>query len=182
MKNLTLLICVSLAYLAAEAAEKEKVERKIVTLISAEGKADGSTEISREAVKECIVSLPSADAIEPEIVSEARFLREINGEAGKSGWTKVYTARIVVQYMVYKKDLLIVATRSVEGKEPAFREIEKRLPQSKEFTSNPAEGDTFAGRSNREFYFTKAEDAVKDAKLRARVWLKQQAPLLCTDK
>lgn len=165
----------------AQGKAEGKHERKTVTLINAEGKVDGGTEISREAVRECIISLPSAEALEPEVVSDSRFLREINGDPNKNAWTKVYTARLVINYMVYKKDMLIVATRSVEGKEPTLKEVDKRLPQSKEFVSNPADGDTFAGRSNRQYYYTRPEDAVKDVRQRAQVWVKQQGALLCGD-
>ena len=167
--------------LAAEPA-KDKTERKNITLITAQGNADGSTEISREAVKECIVTLPTAEALEPDVVSESRFLKEINGDPNKNDWAKVFTAKITINYQVYKKDLLIVATKSVEGKEPTLKDVEKRLPKSKEFESNPADGDTYAGRSNRQHYFTKQEDAVQDVKARAKVWLKQQGPLLCDAK
>lgn len=167
--------------LAADAAPG-KTERKTVTLINATGTADGSSEISREAVKECIVALPSADALEPEVASDSRYLKEINGEAGKNEWVKTYTAKLVINYQVYKKDLLIVATKSVEGKEPTLREVEKRLPAAKEFLSNPADGDTYAGRSNRQYYYTKPEAAAKDVKDRAAVWLKQQKPLVCGDQ
>ena len=166
---------------AISAESKDKVEHKTVTFISAEGKADGSSEISREAVKECIISLPKTEALDPEVVSDSRFLKEIGGDQSKNEWTKIYTAKITINYLVYRKDLLIVATKTVEGKEPTMRELEKRLPQSKEFVSNPAEGDTYAGRSNRQYYFTKPDDAVKDVRTRALVWLKQQAPLVCID-
>jgi hypothetical protein len=174
---------VALAIAAANAADaaKEKTERKNITVITAQGNADGSTEISREAVKECIVTLPTADALEPDVISDSRFLKEVNGEANKNEWTKIYTAKLTINYQVYKKDLLIVATKSVEGKEPTLRDVEKRLPQSHEFESNPANGDTYAGRSNRQYYYTKPEAAVADVKSRARIWLKQQGPLLCAD-
>ena len=159
-----------------------KVEKKTVTLINATGTADGSSEISREAVKECIIALPAADALEPEITSDSRYLKEVNGDPAKNEWAKVYTAKLIINYQVYKKDLLIVATKSVEGKEPTMKEVEKRLPQAKEFLSNPADGDMYAGRSNRQYYYTKPEAAAKDVKDRAQVWLKQQKPLLCGDQ
>ena len=165
----------------AMAEDTAKTERKNVTVITAHGNADGSSEISREAVKECILSLPAAEALEPEVISDSRYLKELNGEPDKNGWTKIYTAKITINYQVFKKDLLIVTTKSVEGKEPVMREVEKRLPHSKEFVSNPADGDTFAGRSNRQYYFTKQDQAALDVKNRAKVWLKQQAPLLCAD-
>jgi hypothetical protein len=176
-----LAVLASAAGAAAADAGHDKVEKKTVTLINATGTADGSSEISREAVKECIVALPAADALEPEVTSDSRFLKEINGETGKNDWVKTYTAKLVINYQMYKKDLLIVATKSVEGKEPTLREVEKRLPASKEFASNPADGDTYAGRSNRQYYYTKPEAAAKDVKDRAAVWLKQQKPLLCSD-
>lgn len=176
----------ALALFAASAsaadAPRDKVEKKTVTLINATGTADGSSEISREAVKECIVTLPSAEALEPEVVSDARYLKEINGDPNKNDWVKTYSAKLVINYQVYKKDLLIVATKSVEGKDPTLREVEKRLPESKEFASNPSDGDTFAGRSNRQYYYTRPEAAAKDVKDRAAVWLKQQRPLLCADQ
>ncbi|MBW8887991.1 MAG: hypothetical protein JF616_09570 [Fibrobacteres bacterium] len=182
-RHLAILLGVTLAVDFAVSAEAthDKVERKTVTLINATGTADGSSEISREAVKECIVALPSAEAIEPEVTSDSRYLKEINGDPNKNDWAKTYTAHLVINYQVYKKDLLIVATKSVEGKEPTMREVEKRLPESKEFVSNPSDGDTYAGRSNRQYYYTKPEAAAKDVKERAGVWLKQQKPLLCAD-
>jgi hypothetical protein len=62
-----------------------------------------------------------------------------------------------------------------------MKDVEKRLPESKEFVSNPDDGDTYAGRSNRQYYFTKKEEAANDVKTRAKVWLKQQMPLVCAD-
>src|SRR4051812_49640656 len=149
MKSLTLSLIplsLTLACVFATGAEsKDKIEKKNITVITAEGKAGGASEISREAVKECIVSLPTTEAIEPEVVSDSRYLKEIDGDPAKNGWTKPFSAKITVNYMVYKKDLLIVTTPSLEGKEPTMKEIEKRLPQVKEFDSNPADGGTFAG-------------------------------------
>lgn len=180
ISGLTLAAC-ALAMGAEAAKDKDKWEKKAVTVIHAQGNADGSSEISREAIKECITNLPNADALEPEVVSESRFLKEVNGDPNKNEWAKVFNAKLTINYQVYKKDLIIVTTRSVEGKEPTMKEIEKRLPQSKVFDSNPADGDTYAGRSNRQYYFTKLDGAVGDVKARAKVWLKQQAPLLCSE-
>lgn len=160
---------------------ESKSERKTVTLINAESSADGRSEISRETIKECIVSLPKTEALEAQITSDSRFLKEINGEASKNEWVKTINAHITINYIIYRKELLIVATRSIEGKAPEMKEVEKHLPQVKEFSSNAADGDTYAGRSNRQYYFTKTDDAVKDVKGRAQVWLKQQAPLLCSE-
>ncbi len=181
LSTLGLFSLYSLALSGQSENSKEKAQHKTVTIINAEGNADGSTVVSREAVKECIVNLPKVDALEPEVVSDSRFLKEIGGDPNKNDWTKIFTAKIQINYMVYHKDILIVATKSVEGRDPVLKDVEKHLPMTKDFVSNPADGDTFAGRSNREYYFTKQEDAVKDVKARALVWLKQQAPLVCTD-
>ena len=177
----SLFLAMACCGITAGQGAKDKTERKTVTVVSGTG-ADGSSEISREAVKECIVSLPSVGALEADVKSESEYLREINGDAAKSEWVKTYTASISINYMVYRKDLLIVTTKSIEGKDPVLKEVEKRLPKSREFVSNPANGDLYAGKSNRQYYFTKSEDAVKDAKARAVVWLKQQAPLQCAEK
>jgi hypothetical protein len=181
----TLALACGLALGAEEAKEPKtrndgKTERKTVTFVNA-GNAEGGTEIAKEKVKECIVALPAADALEPDVTSDSRFLKEINGDPAKNEWVKTYTARLTINYQVYKKDLLIVSTKSVEGMEPTMKDVEKRLPESKEFISNPDDGDTYAGRSNRQYYFTKKEEAANDVKTRAKVWLKQQMPLVCSD-
>ena len=109
-------LCCGLA-LAAEPG-KDKTERKNITVITAQGTADGSSEISRESVRECIVTQPTVEALEPDVISDSRFLKEVGADPAKTEWTKIYTAKITINYQVFKKDLLIVATKSVEGKEP----------------------------------------------------------------
>jgi hypothetical protein len=154
-------------------------EEKTVTVISAEGKFDGRSEISRETVKDCIAALPDPSGLEPEVTSENIFLREINGDANKNEWVRVYTAKLEVHYLQTKKEMLVVTTRSVQGQEPVFKEIDKSLHQSKAFMSDPANGDLFAGRSKRQYYFAKPEDAVKDVRERAKSWINQHKAVLC---
>jgi hypothetical protein len=70
----------------------------------------------------------------------------------------------------------------VQGQEPVIKEVEKNLRHTETFESNPSEGDVYAGRSHREYYFTKPENAVKDVKSRAKVWVQQQSSVVCPDK
>jgi hypothetical protein len=186
MQNITMMILTSTAVFGfaidSHGAESQgRVEKKTITVINAESTADGSTQIGREAMKECIVTLPKPESLEPNVVSDSKYLKEINGEAGKNDWVRFYTAKLTVNYMVNRNDLLIVATKSIEGRDPTMKEVEKYLPRSHDFESNPANGDTYGGRSNRQYYFTKQEDAVKDVRSQVLVWLKQQTPLLCPE-
>ncbi len=164
---------------AATAQAATTKEEKTVTVISADAKIDGSSEISREVVKDCIAALPDASTLEPEITSENLYLREINGDAGKSEWTRVYSAKLEVNYMQTKKEMLVVTTKSVQAQAPVFKEIDKSLRQSQSFVSDPAGGDMFAGRSKRQYYFTKAEGAAKDVRQRAQSWVQQHKSVLC---
>ncbi len=163
-------------------SEKAKTENKNITVISAESKADGSSDIRKEKLRECIVSLPTANELEADLKSEGIYLHEINGDATKNEFVKTYSARIEINYLVYEKELIIVTTKSIQGQEPVMKEVEKRVKESKEFLSNSSEGDIFAGKSNRQYYFTKSEDALKDVKKRAAIWLNQQSSVLCRDK
>ena len=179
---ISLALSAGLGYAQAQGKAAQKVEKKDITVITAGSSADGSSEIRTELVKDCILSLPNPDKLEAQITSDALHLKEINGEAGKNEWTKVYRARLDVNYLVYQKELLIVTTRSVQGQEPVIKEVEKKLRKTESFVSNPSEGDVYAGRSNRQYYFTKAENAVQDVKSRAKVWVQQQSSVVCPDK
>jgi hypothetical protein len=160
-------------------AEEPRTQNRNVTVVTASSSSDGSSEISREKVEDCILSLPDPMKLEPLISSQALFVHGINGVAGKNEWIKAYTARLDITYMTREKDLIIVTTRSIQGQPPVFREVEKSLRHTQTFVSNPTEGDTYAGRSNRQYYFTSAEAASRDVRERARVWIAQQAPAVC---
>ena len=184
--SLVLIAGTVLGPLQGQSRAGEKVqsvqETKNVTVIAAQTSADGSSEVRRELVKDCILSLPNPDEIAPQMSSEAVYLKEVNGEAGRDEWAKSYTAKLEINYLTIEKELLIITTRSVQSQEPIIKEVEKELRHSQIFTSDPSEGATFAGRSHRQYYFTKAEDATKDVRERAKVWLQQQKPVQCMDK
>jgi hypothetical protein len=170
------------ALLLPAAIAQAATENKNITVVTSTSSSDGSSEIARERVSDCILSLPDPDKLEALVHSEALYVREINGEKGRDGWIKSYSARLDVAYMTREKDLVIVTTRSVQGQPPVFREVEKMLRHVESFASNPAEGDTYAGGSKRQYYFTTAEGAIKDVRERARVWISQQAPAVCPSR
>ena len=159
-----------------------KNEKKTVTFIAAQSSADGSSEVRREVTEDCILSLPDPANIEPQTSAEAVYLREVNDEAGKNEWAKSYTAKLDVNYLSREKEMIIITTRSVQSQTPIIKNIEKKLRHSESFVSDPSEGGTSAGRSKRQYYFTKREDAIKDVRDRARVWIQAQKAVLCEDK
>jgi hypothetical protein len=166
---------------AGSADATTRTENKNITVVKAETTADGSSSIAREKIQDCILALPDPERVEALVSSEAVYVQGINGEK-RNDWIKSYSARLDVTYLTREKDLVIVTTRSVQGQPPVFREVEKTLRHTETFVSTPAEGDTFGGRSDRRYYFTTAEGAVKDVKARARVWIGQQAPAVCPVK
>ena len=172
----------ALCLLPVSLMASDPAEKKNITVIMAETSADGKSEVRREVTRDCILSMPNPEQVEPLVTSEALFLHEVNGEAGRNEWVKTYSAKLEVNYLQLEKELLIVTTRSVQGQEPVIKEVEKKLRRQEIFISNPSEGDVFAGRSDRKYYFTKPENAVKDVKARAKTWIKQQSPVVCPDK
>jgi hypothetical protein len=161
---------------------KDNVVDKNVTVITAGSQADGSSELRRETISDCLLNLPDPISLEPSVTSESVYLKGINGEAGKDEWKKVYSARLELNYLQYQKALLIVSQRSVQGQPPVMKEIEKTLRQQQVFESNATEGDIFAGRSKREYYFTTQDGAIQDVKKRAKIWVAQQKSVLCPDR
>lgn len=152
-----------------------------ITVVTAESSADGSSSISREKILDCIISLPDIGTLEALISSEPVFARELGGEPGRNEWIRSYIAQLDVTYLTREKDLIIVTTRSIHGQPPVFHEAEKTLRHTQSFVSNPSAGNTFAGRSNRQYYFTTPEAAIEDVRSRARVWVLQQTPAICPE-
>jgi hypothetical protein len=174
------LIAILTAACGVFAADKGPLtENKNVTLVSAASTVDGKSEISEKLLEECIVSLPRINDLEAEVTSQVAFLKEINGDPNKNDFVKSYHAVIEINYMLHQQSLIIVATSSVQGQEPVMKVVEKTLRQSKLFESNPGDGEYFAGRSNRQYYFPTADAAVSDVKHRAAIWIKQQSAVVC---
>jgi hypothetical protein len=157
----------------------DNVTTKDVTIIQATSTADGKSEIGERILEECINSLPSENQLEPVINSSSQYLKEINGDAQKNDFVKTYSATLEISYILYQKVLIVVTTSSVKGQEPVMKVMEKNLTQTKRFESNSSDGDLYAGRSHRAYYFSTPEGASADVKKRAAAWLKQQASVLC---
>ena len=167
----------------AFAADKAPLtENKNVTLVSAMSTVDGKSDVTEKLLEECIVSLPRVEDLDAEVTSQVAFLKEINGDQNKNDFVKSYHAVIEINYMLHQQSIIIVTTSSVQGQEPVMKVVEKTLRQSKVFESNPSEGEYFAGRSNRQFYFPTADGAIADVKHRAAIWIKQQSAVVCKPK
>ena len=181
MKSSLLLIALALSPLGALAGSEPAATKteKNVTYISAESSADGSSEINHEKILDCIQSLPNPDKLEAQVSSQSVFVQGVNGDASRNEWVKSYTARLDITYLTHEKELIIVTTRNINGQPPVLREVDKVLRHTQTFVSNSTEGEVFAGRSDRQYYFTKAESAVKDVRERARVWISQQEAGIC---
>ncbi len=154
-------------------------QNKNITVISGHATADGSSEVRERVLEECIVSLPKAEDLEAVVTSEPRYLKEINGNPEKNDFVKSYSAVIEINYILYQKVLFIVTVSSVPATEPNMKPMEKNIRQTKRFESNPANGDSYAGRSRREYYFSTPEGATSDARKQAQIWLKQQSAVIC---
>lgn len=160
-------------------AEEDKSTDKNVTVITGTSTADGKSTVTKEILEECIESLPNPGNLEAQVSSKSEYLKGINGDVNKNDFVVTYTANIEINYMVYQKVLLIIATNSIQGKEPMTKIIEKRQKMSMRFDSNPSQGDIYAGKSDRKYYFSTEEGAKKDVVERAAIWLRQQSAVIC---
>ena len=170
---------VTLAATSVFAADPKSSDNKNITVVSTQSTVDGKSEVSEKLLEECIVSLPSVQDLEAEVTSSSAYVKEINGDPNKNNWVKMYSATIEINYMLHQQSLIIVTTASVQGQEPVMKVVEKSLARSKRFESTPTEGGSYAGRSNRQYYFPTAEAAIQDVKKRAAIWLKQQSAVVC---
>lgn len=157
----------------------DNVTSKDVTIIHGTSTADGKSQIGERILEECIVSLPSVNELEPVVNSGSQYLKEINGDPQKNEFVKTYSATLEINYILYQKVLIVVTTNSVKGQEPVMKVMEKNLTQSKRFESSASDGDLYAGRSRREYYFSSPEAASNDVKKRASAWIKQQSSVMC---
>jgi len=180
LMSVLFLVCFT-ASAADNENEKDKTttQNKNVTIIQGQSTADGKSQMREQILEECIVSLPRVEDLEPEITSESQYLKEINGDPDKNEFVKYYSASLEINYMLYQKVLIVVTTNTVAGQEPVMKVMEKNIKQSKKFISNPSEGDIYAGRSHRRYYYSSAESASNDVKKRAQIWLKEQGAVIC---
>ncbi len=161
-------------------ADDTKTENKDITIISAQSTSDGKSEVRKELLEECIFSLPDVNTLEAVVTSESKYLHNVNGDASKSGYFKVYFATVEANYLMYQKELIIITTSSIKGQKPVMKEVDKKIRLSKTFSSNKSNGDLFAGKGKRDYYFSTEKKAVEDVMKRMNSWLKQQKSTLCT--
>ena len=175
-------LALALAALGASTVQADPAVNKTeknVTYISAETSADGGSEIAHEKILDCIQSLPDPAKLEAQVSSQAVYVKGVNGEPDRNEWVKSYTAQLDITYLTHEKELIIVTTRNVNGQPPVLREVDKVLRHTQTFVSNSTEGEVYAGRSDRTYYFTKADSAIKDVRERARVWISGQQAAVC---
>lgn len=177
----SMLLIIALVW-PAVAARDTITQNKNVTVIQAQSTADGKSSMREQILEECIVSLPSSEQVEAQTNAESVFLREINGDPNRNEFVKTYSAAIDVNYMLYQKVLVVVTTNSVPSQEPVMKILEKNTRQTKSFRSNSANGDLYAGKSNRQHYFSTPEGAIQDARKQAQTWIKQQSSVICKSK
>ncbi|MFT5442499.1 MAG: hypothetical protein ACI8W3_001543 [Myxococcota bacterium] len=178
MLPLALLLASLLA--AALPASADETKRNITTIVAGGTLADGRSQIKSELIEECVVSLPKESDLEPIVNARSKFMKSINGDDKANGSVRTYSAVVTVAYVVRQKQLVIVTTSSVEKSEPVIEEVAGRFDRAIKFTSNPENGDHYAGRELvHEYYFSNEDLAVADAMKRARVWLKQQRSVMC---
>lgn len=154
-------------------------DNKNVTIIQGTSVADGKSQVAERLLEECIAALPDARSLDPIVSSKSQFLKEINGEEGKNDFVKTFTAELEINYVIHQKVLIVVTTSSVQGQEPVMKVLDKTLKQSKKFVSNSSDGDLYAGRSRRQYYFSTADGAKKDVRERAAAWIHQQSAVMC---
>jgi hypothetical protein len=165
------------------AAGMSSAQNKSGKMVVLHGSAnvDGNSTITEKLLEECIVSLPSLKELEADVAARTEYLKEINGEAGKNDHVKVYTASVRVSYKVRQKLLIIITQNSIEGTPPVTRNEERIImKETAPFESDPGEGNIFAGRSNRKYYYSTPDAAADNARKRAQIWVSQQQNVLCS--
>jgi hypothetical protein len=127
-----LLASVACAVWAGPVAETKSQDTKTlvtknVTIVSAEASADGKSQIGKEIVEECIVSLPQASELAPLVEAHSLYLKDINGKPGDNRYVKTYTAKVEINYLLRQKELIIITTNSVPASEPVIKEVSRTV-------------------------------------------------------
>jgi hypothetical protein len=180
MKNSFFAVAFFCAVFAVGASFAQTKNGKMVVLHGGVD-VDGKSAVTEKLLEECIVALPSLKELEADVSARTEYLKEINGEAGKNDQVKVYTASVKISYKVRQKILIIITQNSLDGKDPVTRTEERIImKETVPFESDPGEGNLFAGRSNRKYYYTTPDAAADNAKKRAQIWVSQQQNVLCS--
>jgi len=168
------------AFAAGSAFAEQPKSGRLVVVHGGSG-ADGKSNVTEKLLEECVIALPSMKELEPDVKASTEYLKEINGEVGKNDHVKVYSASVRISYKVRQKLLIIITQNSMDASTPVTRTEERIVMQETQpFESDPGEGNLFAGRSNRKYYYTTPEAAAENAKKRAQIWVTQQQNVLCS--
>jgi len=159
---------------------------KTITIIKvkANTKDNGKITIYKEILDECITNIPEIDNIQADYISETKFVKGINYDHNEDkllikDFVKIYTATVEVNYMLRQTQVLIVSTKSIKGNPPEFKKMYKKQKRTKRFKSRHQNGNTYGGRSKRFYFHNKYEDAQKDARRQAKIWLSSQKAVMC---
>ena len=154
-------------------------ENKNITIVTVRDTGKSETTISREPLDECITDIPDLNVIQGVSFCSTYYLKGIGGNNSNNDWVKDYTATVEVPYMLQQSELIIVTTKSIHAVQPKFQKVNKKFRRTKTFSSDHSNGNSFGGRSKRRYYFSTAEKALEDAKTKAKIWLSQQAAVIC---
>lgn len=188
MKYLILLLFISMSFgntnMILDGRGSGNKTITIVNITDTTGNS-GELQIMKEKLDDCLWKIPDIKNIEGIYTAKPMFAKGINDDGrdgvGPKGWIKLYTATVKVPYVIVQRYLILVAVKSPIPKDPIFKEINKRFRHVETFTSVQGNGDHFAGRSKRFYYFSTKEQAIEDAKKQARVWLKEQSVVMCKE-
>ena len=181
MKGRFLVVASFCALFAVGGAFAQQGKNGKMVVLHGSADVDGKSNVTEKLLQECIVALPSMKELEADVVARTEYLKEINGEAGKNDHVKVYTASVRISYKVKQKLLIIITQNSLDSSPPVTREEERIIMrETQPFESDPGEGNMFAGRSNRKYYYTTPDAAGDNAKKRAQIWVSQQQNVLCS--
>jgi hypothetical protein len=165
----------------ASFAQTNTTKNSKVVVLQGSANVDGNSTVTEKLLEECIIALPSLKELEADVTARTEILKEINGETGRNDQVKVYTASVRISYKVRQKILIIITQNSLDAQAPVTRTEERVIMrETPPFESDPGEGNIFAGRSNRKYYYTTPDAAADNAKKRAQIWLAQQQNVLCS--
>ncbi len=161
------------------ASEKED---KRITIVRANAVSSQNDSIQSRLLEECIEMVPTLSGLSPSVEKAPIYLKEVNGHKEENGFWDTYSAVLNLSYKVKQKELLVVPGSKIIDGEPQLKVLEKSLMKNKKFSSRSGNGDIFAGRSKRKYYFSTEDGAVYDVMLQAENWLKSQNAVLCNKR
>jgi hypothetical protein len=156
---------------------KDKNQKITIVNVVDTGKAE--VVIDYRLLCSCVESMPDPDSLEGILSSDNEFVKGINGDPINNAWVRKYSAMLELPYMIQERELMTIAIKSLDAKDPMLKELKKLKFSSRLFLSDSRNGDSFAGRSNRQYYFSTPELAMEDVRNKAKVWIQNRKNILC---